>query len=748
MGGGEVDGEPLGNAVERAYREYAMYVLRERALPHLVDGLKPVQRRLMVTMRDLGLTPTTQYRKSARTIGDLIGRYHPHGDAAAYEAMVLLAQPFSLTAPLVDGHGNWGSADNPKSFAAMRYTEARLAPYSKHLLDELHQDTVDWRPTFDGAQDEPRWLPSQTPNLLVNGSTGIAVGMATNVFPHNLREILDAAILLANKKPDLELVYSTIQGPDFPTKNTIRMRPRERERMLKEGLGALTCEASYHTSGDLLVFDTIPWQRQGSEIIVQIARLIDDKQLPHVIDVRDEADYEAPVRIVVQLKRGSSAQRCRETLATLFARTALATDMRMQLKFLGMDGSPTSDGVVGYLSRWVEQRRVTIRRRIGYDIAQLDDRIEILEGFLLAYDHLEEVIRIVREEDDAQAVLQSKFKLSERQAQAILDMRLRQLARIQQGKLESEHKDKTKARKELAAILASDTRLNNLLKRELKSVRDSYGRERVCPIVLDDTASSHSSAKGHNKPTVPLQVAITSHQWIYATSKRSETALENLELRTGDSIRTVTRGKSSSNLVMASRTGKLFVLPGARLDSNAKGEPIRSHFSPEEDDEIVASAFIAPESEMLLVSSSGHALRLSGSDCGQHRRAGSQFMRLGDDAELVAMILIDKTGRLVLNTQDGMLAIPFADIAEQKRGRGKRLYGKSGKAGFTQVSEACSSSAHGIRLSAGKKSRVLTNEWLDANFGIQKGGHYLPVPHLRGYKKSLQLSPAVPEPKS
>lgn len=444
----EIDRQPLGEFTEKAYLDYSMYVILDRALPNIADGLKPVQRRIVYAMSELGLKSTTKYKKSARTVGDVLGKFHPHGDTACYEAMVLMAQPFSFRYPFVDGQGNWGTADDPKSFAAMRYTEARLSAYAQVLLSELQQGTVDWLPNFDGSLEEPALLPARLPNVLLNGGSGIAVGMATDIPPHNLAEVADACMhLLDNPKATLRDISKFIQGPDYPTAAEIITPVADIRKMYRTGNGSIRMRAVYQKENGDIVVTALPHQVSGNKILEQIAAQMLAKKLPTVSDIRDESDHENPTRLVITPR--SSRVEIHELMAHLFATTDLEKSYRVNLNMIGINGRPEVKNLVGLLNEWLEFRLETVRKRLQYRLEQVLARLHILEGLIIAFLNLDEIIAIIRQEDKPKPVLMKRFKLSEKQAEAILEIKLRQLAKLEEKKIRAEQKELAAERDDL-----------------------------------------------------------------------------------------------------------------------------------------------------------------------------------------------------------------------------------------------------------------------------------------------------------
>ena len=531
----------LREYAEKAYLDYSMYVILDRALPNIGDGLKPVQRRIVYAMSELGLKATAKFKKSARTVGDVIGKFHPHGDSAAYEAMVLMAQDFSYRYPLIDGQGNWGSPDDPKSFAAMRYTESRLTHYADILLAELGQGTVDWQPNFDGTLDEPMVLPARVPNLLLNGTTGIAVGMATDIPPHNLREVVRATIrLLEAPRAAIEELDDIIQGPDFPTEAEIITPRAEISAMYKTGRGSLKMRAAWRVEDGAIVVHALPHQVSGSKVLEQIAAQMQARKLPMVGDLRDESDHEHPTRFVVVPR--SNRVDLDALMSHLFATTDLERNYRVNLNVIGIDGRPGVKSLATILLEWLEFRRTTVRRRLEYRLEKVLKRLHILEGYLVAYLNIDEVIRIVREEDAPRPALMARFELTEVQADAILDLKLRNLAKLEEMKIRGEQNELADERDDLEKTLGSDARLKTLIKKELEAVANDHGDERRSPIVAREEAKAFSELELTTAD--PLTIVLSEKGWIRA-GKGHDIDPETLSYKSGDAFKLAAKGRSN-----------------------------------------------------------------------------------------------------------------------------------------------------------------------------------------------------------
>src|SRR5690606_6264108 len=561
---------PLKHFTEKAYLDYSMYVILDRALPHIGDGLKPVQRRIVYAMSELGLSATSKHKKSARTIGDVIGKFHPHGDSACYEAMVLMAQPFSYRYPLVDGQGNFGSPDDPKSFAAMRYTESRLTRYASLLLQELGQGTVEWTPNFDGTLEEPVILPARVPNVLLNGATGIAVGMATDIPPHNLREVATACVrLLEDPNVTLRELLKHIQGPDFPPGGEIITPRSEIRQMYESGNGSIRARAVYEVEDGEIVITQLPYQVSGSRIQEQVAAQMQAKKLPMVEDIRDESDHEHPTRIVIVPR--SNRVDIEQLMAHLFATTDLERTYRVNLNIIGLDGRPKVMGLKSLLEEWLTFRIDTVTKRLNWRLGKVRARLHILEGLLIAYLNLDEVIRIIRREDEPKPVLMKRFKITEAQAEAILETKLRHLAKLEEMKIRGEQKELAAERDELEKILKSKARLKKLVRDELIADADLFGDDRRSRII--ERAAAQAIDETELVASEPVTVVLSERGWVRA-AKGHDLDPRALSYKTGDSFRAAARGRSTQQAVFLDSTGRAYSLLAHTLPSaRGQGEP-------------------------------------------------------------------------------------------------------------------------------------------------------------------------------
>ena len=672
----DVEQLSLRDYAEKAYLDYSMYVILDRALPHIGDGLKPVQRRIVYAMSELGLKASAKYKKSARTVGDVIGKFHPHGDSAAYEAMVLMAQEFSYRYPLIDGQGNWGSPDDPKSFAAMRYTESRLTAYAEVLLAELGQGTVDWQPNFDGTLEEPTVLPAQVPNLLLNGTTGIAVGMATDIPPHNLTEVVAATIhLLDSPKATVADLCEHIKGPDFPTEAEIITPAEELRTLYETGRGALRVRAAYTVEDGAVVIHALPYQVSGAKVLEQIAAQMQARKLPMVSDLRDESDHEHPTRLVLVPR--SNRVDLDSVMSHLFATTDLERTYRVNLNVIGVDGRPAVKSLVTILKEWLAFRKATVKRRLEYRLERVERRIHILEGYLIAFLNIDEVIRIIREEDEPKPVLMKTFKISDIQAEAILDLKLRNLAKLEEMKIRGEQDELSEERDALKKTLGSDARLKTLIKRELKAVVDTHGDARRAPLAEREEAKAFSELELTTAD--PLTIVLSDKGWIRA-AKGHEIDPESLSYKSGDGFRFAARGKSNLPTVVLDSTGRAYTLPTHQLPSaRGQGEPLTGRINPPSGATFQGLLTGAEDDRFLLASDAGYGFVVQFGQLQAKNKAGKAVLTLPKNARVLSPAAIAAGGQdclVVVATNEGrMLVFPLADLPELARGKGNKLIG-------------------------------------------------------------------------
>ncbi len=668
-----VEVQSLRNFTESAYLNYSMYVIMDRALPFIGDGLKPVQRRIVYAMSELGLNAQAKFKKSARTVGDVLGKYHPHGDSACYEAMVLMAQPFSYRYPLVDGQGNWGAPDDPKSFAAMRYTESRLSKYAELLLGELGQGTVDYTPNFDGTLQEPKMLPARLPNILLNGTTGIAVGMATDIPPHNVREVANAAImLLDNPNATLSDVMMHIQGPDFPTEAEIITPPADIVKIYQTGRGSIRMRAVWNKEdGDIVITD-LPHQVSGAKILEQIASQMRAKKLPLIEDLRDESDHENPTRLVIVPR--SNRVDVELVMNHLFATTDLEKSYRVNMNMIGLDNRPSVKGLVDILTEWLTYRRSTVTRRLNYRLEKVSKRLEILEGLLVAFLNIDEVIEIIRHEDEPKSELIRRFGLSENQAEAILELKLRQLVKLEEVRLKGEHDELAKEREQLQALLASPKKLNSLIKKELQIDADKFGDKRRSPIV------ERSEAKAITEqaliPSEPVTVILSEMGWV-RSAKGHDIDPTTLSYKAGDGFKAAVKGKSNQPVVFIDSTGRSYAVEPSTLPSaRGQGEPLTGKLTLPAGATVDHLLMSSSESQkLLLASSAGYGFICSFSDLIARNRNGKAMINLSDNANVLPPIEIDSDDRLLLSiTASGrMILFPVMDLPELSKGKGNKI---------------------------------------------------------------------------
>jgi topoisomerase-4 subunit A len=673
-----IERQPLRAFTEKAYLEYSMYVILDRALPAIGDGLKPVQRRIIYSMSELGLSAVSKHKKSARTVGDVIGKFHPHGDSACYEAMVLMAQPFAYRYPIVDGQGNWGSQDDPKSFAAMRYTEAKLTRYAEVLLRELGEGTADWVPNFDGTLEEPSVLPARMPNLLLNGTTGIAVGMATDIPPHNLREVAQACIhLLDEPEATTRALMKFVKGPDLPTGAEIVSPRSDLVDFYDKGTGSFKARATYTMEDDCVVIEALPWQTSGSRVLEQIAEQMRAKKLPMVEDLRDESDHENPTRLVI-VPKGRKVD-VEQLMAHLFATTDLERNYRVNLNVIGLDGRPRVMGLRDILSEWLTFRIATVKRRLEWRLDKVSRRLHILDGLLIAYLNLDEVIRIIRREDEPKPVLMKRFKLSEEQAEAILETKLRHLAKLEEMKIRDEQAALARERAELEAILGSSKKLRKLVSDELTADAEKYGDARRSKIVEREAAQAiDETALIANEP---VTVVLSAGGWVRA-AKGHEIDPRSLQYKTGDSFQSAVRGMSLQQAVFLDSTGRTYCLPAHSLPSaRGLGEPLAGRLNPPDGAKFTGAMMGDPEGLWLLSSDAGYGFTARLKELITDRKAGKTVLNPPENSlalpptfvptekSLVCVSVVDADGE-----NGRLLAFPVTEVPEMPRGKGNKLF--------------------------------------------------------------------------
>ena len=663
---------PLRTFTERAYLNYSMYVIMDRALPFIGDGLKPVQRRIVYAMSELGLNATAKYKKSARTVGDVLGKFHPHGDSACYEAMVLMAQPFSYRYPLVDGQGNWGAPDDPKSFAAMRYTESRLSKISEILLCELGQGTVDYQPNFDGTLAEPQYLPARLPHILLNGTTGIAVGMATDIPPHNINEIADAAVmLLDNPKAGLDDVLEIVQGPDFPTEAEIISPKSEIRKIYEQGRGSIKMRSTWKKEDGEIIISALPHQSSPSKVIAQIAEQMTAKKLPMLEDIRDEADHENPIRIVLVPR--SNRVDTDALMAHLFATTDLEKSYRVNMNMIGLDHKPAVKGLLEILNEWLTFRRTTVTRRLQYRLDKVLSRLHILEGLMIAFLNIDEVIDIIRNEDDPKAELMARFNLSDEQADAILNLRLRHLAKLEENQLKAEQDELEKERLNLEAILGSERRLNTLIKKEIQEDAKKYASPRMSQLVEREEAKMISESD--MTPAEPVTVILSEMGWVRC-AKGHDIDPKSLSYKAGDNYLAHACGKSNQAVVFIDSTGRSYALDPLSLPSaRSQGEPLTGKLNLPAGATIEYVVMASEQQELLMASDAGYGFICKFEDLIARNKAGKALISLPENAKVIEpKTLANATALVVAMTSAGrMLIFPAKDLPALSKGKGNKI---------------------------------------------------------------------------
>ena len=669
----DVERRPLKEFAEKAYLDYSMYVILDRALPHVGDGLKPVQRRIVYAMSELGLTGGAKFKKSARTVGDVLGKFHPHGESACYEAMVLLAQPFASRYPLVDGQGNWGTADDPKSFAAMRYTESRLTPFAEVLLRELRDGTVDWISNFDGTLDEPVLLPARLPHVLLNGAAGIAVGMATDVPPHNAREVAAACVRLLDE-PQATVVdlCEHVRGPDFPTEAEIVTPREDLVAMYAGGSGSVRMRARYERDNGAIVVTALPYQVSGSKVLEQIAQQMLAKKLPMVEDLRDESDHENPTRLVIVPR--SNRVDVDRLMSHLFATTDLERSYRVNMTVVGLDNCPRQANLKSLLGEWLEFRIGTVRRRIEHRLDRVADRLHILDGLLVAFLNIDEVIAIIRREDRPRPVLMDRFGLTDVQAEAILNLRLRNLAKLEEVRIRAEQSELSAERESLESLLASRRRIAGLVRRELLEDAEKYGDERRSPLVERDAAQALGETD--LAPAEPITVVLSERGWVRA-AKGHDIEPRGLSYRSGDGYRAMARGRSNQLAVFLDSTGRVYCIPSHTLASaRGQGEPLAGRINPP-DGATFEGVMIGPaERHYVLATDAGYGFIARLEDLWSRNRAGKACVSIGQGARLLVPRQVDdpKLAQLATVSSAGRLLVhPLEDLPRLARGKGVKI---------------------------------------------------------------------------
>ncbi len=735
----ESEHQPLRVFAEKAYLDYAMYVILDRALPHIGDGLKPVQRRIVYAMSELGLSAASKPKKAARTVGDVLGKFHPHGDTACYEAMVIMAQPFSYRYPLVDGHGNWGTADDPKSFAAMRYTESRLTPYAALLLTELGQGTVDWTPNFDGTMEEPVVLPARLPNLLLNGGTGIAVGMATDIPPHNLREVASACIrLLEDPKADLDALCEHIQGPDFPTGAELISSREDIRQIYATGNGMLRLRATWEMEDGDIVITALPFQVSGGKVLEQISAQMQAKKLPMVADLRDESDHENPTRLVIVPR--SNRVDAQRLMTHLFATTPLEKSVRVNLNVIGLDGRPQVKNLRDLLTEWLQLRTETVRRRLQYRLDQVVDRLHVLEGLLVAYLNIDEVIAIIREEEEPKPVMMKRFNLTGTQVDAILDLRLRHLMRLEEFKIQGECDALESERKSLESTLGSKKKLTKLLVKEISEDAKKYGDERLSILVQREEAKALDETE--LLPSEQITVVLSKHGWIRA-AKGHEVDPYSLSYKSGDEFLTAAAGRSNQTLALLDSRGRGYTLAAHKLPSaRSQGEPLSGKLSPA-DGAVFVGVLLGDADDVCFVAcDAGYGFITRLGELAARNRAGKAVLSVPKGAGVLVPQLVQdgEEQEVCVVTKEGrLLCFELSELPELSKGKGNRLIGV--KAPDAVVVACILPKQAVLRLDSGKRHIALKSSDREGYRGNRaQRGRKLP----RGFQQVHEASQAEP----
>ena len=735
----------LATYTERAYLDYSMYVINDRALPHIADGLKPVQRRIIYAMSELGLNSQAKYAKSARTVGDVLGKFHPHGDSACYEAMVLMAQPFSFRYPMVDGQGNWGAPDDPKSFAAMRYTEARLSRYADLLLSEARQGTVDYSANFDGSVKEPKLLPAQAPFVLLNGSTGIAVGMATDIPPHNLNEVISACVhLLDNPKVTVADLMTHIKGPDYPTEAQVITPFADILTLYETGRGSIKARAVFHREGPEVVITALPHQVSPAKVLEQVAQQMNAKKLPMLVDLRDESDHENPTRLVF-VPRSNRIDYDR-LMSHLFATTDLERSYRVNLNIIGLDQRPEVKGLVGILKEWLRYRLDVVTRRLNFRLEKINDRLHILDGLLIAYLNLDEVIRIIREEDQPRPPLIKRFALSEIQANAILDLRLRNLAKLEEMKLRGEKDELENEKADLEKNLGSKARMQTLIKKELLAVAKEYGDQRRS--LLTEVEEAQAFSDEDLLTNDPITVVLSEKGWVRA-AKGHDVKPQELNYRAGDEFAQAAKGRSNDLLVFLDSDGRSYTalahtLPSAR----GQGEPLSGRFRVKNDARFVGVLIGSGDSKVLLASNAGYGFVGTLNNMVTKNKAGKTCLSVPTGGIALPPVMIEpglhdaeNANVAAVTNQGRMLVFALKDLPELAKGKGNKLLNVPSAAFKSGEEELVGAVVVGVRdellVHAGQRHLRLKAKDLESYAGERaRRGRRLP----RGFQKVDRLS--------
>lgn len=726
---------------ERAYLDYSMYVILDRALPFVGDGLKPVQRRIIYAMSELGLKSTAKFKKSARTVGDVLGKFHPHGDSACYEAMVLMAQPFSYRYPFIDGQGNWGAADDPKSFAAMRYTESKLSRYADLLLAEINQGTVNWADNFDGSLQEPKNLPAQVPNLLLNGTSGIAVGMATDVPPHNLTEVVNACIQLLDKpSTELDEIMQIMPAPDYPTAADIVSNKADIRQIYETGHGSVKMRATYQKEKGEIVVETLPYQTSGSKVITQIADQMRKKKLPLVEDIRDESDHENPTRIVIVPR--SNRVDIDALMSHLFATTDLEKNYRVNMNVIGLDGKPQVKPLLLMLKEWLTYRTQVVTNRLTHRLDKILARLHILEGLLIAFLNIDEVIQIIRTEDKPKPVLIQRFKLSEIQTEAILELKLRHLAKLEEMKIQGEQEELAVEKEKLELLLSSENRLKTYIKNELKAIVKDFGDERRSSI-KPSAAQSQAFSEDDMMPTENVTVVLSAKGWV-RNAKGHDVDSSALNYKSGDSYLTSAKGRSNKNAIFLDSTGRSYSLSANSLPSaRGQGEPLTGRLTPPSGAEFVDVIMGDDSQNILLASNAGYGFIATIGDLLSKKKAGKTSLSLPGSSKVMKVIKVDDLDNqfVAITTNHGhLLVFPVTELPQLSKGKGNKLIqipSKEMKSGEEFVVSICVLlETQNLKVTAGKRHLTIKFKNLTNYIGARaRRGNLLP----KGYQNLSKI---------
>ncbi|MEL0270797.1 MAG: DNA topoisomerase IV subunit A [Gammaproteobacteria bacterium] len=718
---------------EKAYLDYSMYVILDRALPFIGDGLKPVQRRIIYAMSELGLKSTAKYKKSARTVGDVLGKFHPHGDSACYEAMVLMAQPFSYRYPFIDGQGNWGAPDDPKSFAAMRYTESKLSEYADLLLSEINLGTVNWVDNFDGSLQEPEYLPAKVPNLLLNGTTGIAVGMATDMPPHNLTEVVSACIKLLEKpSTELDELMEILPAPDYPTFGDLVSSKDEIKSIYETGNGSIKLRATYTIENGNIVIGSLPYQTSGSKIIAQIAEQMRAKKLPLVDDLRDESDHENLIRIVIEPR--SNRVDLDSLMSHLFATTDLEKNYRVNMNIIGLDGNPRVKPLIPLIKEWLSYRTDLVTKRLQHRLQKILDRLHILEGLLIAYLNIDEVIAIIRSEDKPKPVLMERFKLSELQAEAILELKLRHLAKLEEFKIQKERDDLNEEKERIELLLSSDNRLKTFIKKELQEVLKTSGDNRKTKIIAN-VSSAKAFSEEDLTPAENVTVVLSEKGWV-RSAKGHDIDPENLSYKSGDKYLASVRGRSNKNAIFIDSFGKSYTLPAISLPSaRGQGEPLTGRLDPESGAEFMDVVMGEENQKIILASDFGYGFIASIEDLISKKKGGKSTIRLTEKSRVLPVTYLQETDEdeyIAVATNAGrLLLFPISELPTLSKGKGNKLIqipASELKSRSTYIASICTiTPSQQLKVYAGKRHLSIKFDDLTNYIGSRaRRGNVLP----------------------